>query len=46
MNNSLDDSALDRILKSLKNIDNRLSQVETKLQIQPEKVGAYYITWD
>ncbi len=38
MNNSLDDSALDRILKSLKNIDNRLSQVETKLQIQPEKV--------
>ena len=35
MNNSLDDSALDRILKSLKNIDNRLSQVETKLQIEP-----------
>jgi len=38
MNNSIDDSALNRILKSLKNIENRLSHVETKLQIQTETV--------
>ena len=30
--------ALNSILKSLKNIENRLSQVETKLQIETEKV--------
>ncbi|MEE9448918.1 MAG: hypothetical protein V3V72_02615, partial [Ignavibacteriaceae bacterium] len=31
-------SALKSILKSLKNIEDRLSQVETKLQIEPETV--------
>jgi len=38
MDKIFDDSALKSILKSLKNIDNRLSQVETKLQIEPETI--------
>ena len=38
MNNSVNDSALNGILKSLKNIEDRLSHVETKLQIQQEVI--------
>ncbi len=36
MNNSTDDSAFNKILNSLKNIEDRLSKVETKLQLENE----------
>jgi hypothetical protein len=38
MDKMAEDSALKRILKSLQNIENRLSNVETKLQIEQEVV--------